>query len=112
VPAACAILEEAVRGHPTSEEIWLAAFKLEFENQSTSVRAGCWPRRARRGGTERVWMKSAIPEREVGNVEEEARCCRRGCSSSQGFHKLWLMLGQLEARQGRLDAPGRPSRRA
>ncbi|GKB73681.1 protein stabilized1, partial [Tanacetum coccineum] len=32
VPAARHILQEAYRVIPDSEEIWLAAFKLEFEN--------------------------------------------------------------------------------
>ncbi|CAI7927557.1 unnamed protein product [Closterium sp. NIES-54] len=104
VPGARAILEEAYAAIPDSEEIWLAAFKLEFENRE--------PERARRllakaremGGTERVWMKSAILEREVGDVEEEKFLLESGLRLFPGFHKLWLMLGQLEARQGRTGA--------
>ncbi|CAI5976632.1 unnamed protein product [Closterium sp. NIES-65] len=104
VPGARAILEEAYAAIPDSEEIWLAAFKLEFENRE--------PERARRllakaremGGTERVWMKSAILEREVGDVEEEKFLLESGLRLFPRFHKLWLMLGQLEARQGRTGA--------
>ncbi|WCJ32812.1 Pre-mRNA-processing factor 6 [Euphorbia peplus] len=93
-----AILQEAYAAIPNSEEIWLAAFKLEFEN--------CEPERARlllakareRGGTERVWMKSAIVERELGNTEEERRLLDEGLKQFPSFFKLWLMLGQLEER--------------
>jgi hypothetical protein len=33
VPGARQVLEEAFAANPDSEEIWLAAFKLEFENR-------------------------------------------------------------------------------
>ncbi|KAG5233390.1 protein STABILIZED [Salix suchowensis] len=56
-----------------------------------------------RGGTERVWMKSAIVERELGNIEEERRLLDEGLQRFRSFFKLWLMLGQLEERLGNLD---------
>ncbi|AXQ73435.1 hypothetical protein AWY89_10825 [Pasteurella multocida subsp. multocida] len=56
-----------------------------------------------RGGTERVWMKSAIVERELGNTEEEKRLLKEGLKLFPSFFKLWLMLGQLEDRLGRLE---------
>ncbi|KAK9233301.1 hypothetical protein WN943_023550 [Citrus x changshan-huyou] len=55
------------------EEIWLAAFKLKFENHELE-RARMLIAKARdKGGTERVWMKSAIVERELANYVEERR---------------------------------------
>jgi len=53
VPATRAILQEPYAAIPNSEAIWLAAFKLEFENQE--------PERAR--------MLLATVERELGNIE-------------------------------------------
>lgn len=103
VPAARAILEEAYAAIPTSEEIWLAAFKLEFENREYERARRLLAKARERGGTERVWMKSAILEREAGNVEEEKKLLQQGLEQIPGFHKLWLMLGQLEARQGNLE---------
>lgn len=104
VPSARAILEEAYKAIPESEEIWLAAFKLEFETKEPE-RARLLLAKARdRGGTERVWMKSALLEREVGNFEEEKRLLEEGLKLFPSFHKLWLMLGQLEISQGRLEA--------
>lgn len=49
--------------------------------------------------TQRVWMKSAIVERELGNVAEERRLLKAALERFPDFDKLWLMLGQLEERQ-------------
>jgi pre-mRNA-processing factor 6 len=68
------ILSEAFSANPDSEEVWLAAFKLEFENQEPQ-RARALLAKARNSensSTQRVWMKSAIVERELGNAEEVA----------------------------------------
>ena len=102
VAAARAILEEAYAAIPDSEEIWLAAFKLEFENREAQRARKLLQKARERGGTERVWMKSAILEREVGDVEEERRLLEGGIAAFPGFHKLWLMRGQLEERLDRL----------
>lgn len=103
VPAARAILQEAYAAIPNSEEIWLAAFKLEFENHEPERARMLLAKARERGGTERVWMKSAIVERELGNTEEERRLLDEGLKSFPSFFKLWLMLGQLEERLGNLE---------
>ncbi|KAJ4825870.1 Protein STABILIZED1 [Turnera subulata] len=103
VPAARAILQEAYAAIPNSEEIWLAAFKLEFENNEPNRARMLLAKARERGGTERVWMKSAIVERELKNVEEERRLLDEGLKRFPSFFKLWLMLGQLEERLGNLD---------
>ncbi|KAK7825987.1 protein STABILIZED1 [Quercus suber] len=101
--AARAILQEAYAAIPNSEEIWLAAFKLEFENHEPE-RARILLTKAREsGGTERVWMKSAIVERESGNTDEERMLLDEGLKLFPAFFKLWLMLGQLEERLGHLE---------
>ena len=40
VAGARRVLEEAFASNPDSEEIWLAAFKLEFENDEVCAHAG------------------------------------------------------------------------
>jgi len=100
VPAARAILQEAYAAIPNSEEIWLAAFKLEFENNEPERARMLLAKARERGGTERVWMKSAIVERELGNVGEERRLLEEGLKLFPAFFKLWLMLGQMEDRLG------------
>lgn len=72
VEAARRILSEAFSANPDSEAVWLAAFKLEFENDEPQ-RARALLARARdtpTASTRRVWMKSAIVERELGDAQE------------------------------------------
>lgn len=104
VPSARAILQEAYAAIPNSEEIWLAAFKLEFENHEPERARMLLAKARERGGTERVWMKSAIVERELGNTAEERSLLDEGLKKYPAFFKLWLMRGQLEDRLGNLEA--------
>ncbi len=57
---------QAFAARADSEAIWLAAFKLEFENEEPK-RARALMAKARDSPvqTQRVWMKSAIIEREL-----------------------------------------------
>ena len=56
------------------------------------------------GSTQRVWMKSAIVERELQNDNKQREILEKGIAKFPYFDKLWLMLGQLEEKQNRLDA--------
>ncbi|GFH06286.1 TPR_REGION domain-containing protein [Haematococcus lacustris] len=106
VPGARRVLEGAFEANPDSEEIWLAAVKLEFENDEVP-RAKLLLSRARMGNAgsyARVWMKSAIVERQLGNDTEERVLLEEGIRRFPTFEKLYLQLGQLEERLGRLEA--------
>lgn len=99
-------LANAFNANADSENIFLAAFKLEFENDELE-RARFILDKARASdssSTQRVWMKSAIVERELGDALAEARVLKEGLAKFPYFDKLWLMLGQLEERQSKLDA--------
>eukprot|EP00191_Tetraselmis_sp_GSL018_P019287 CAMPEP_0177592198 /NCGR_PEP_ID=MMETSP0419_2-20121207/8425_1 /TAXON_ID=582737 /ORGANISM="Tetraselmis sp., Strain GSL018" /LENGTH=893 /DNA_ID=CAMNT_0019083035 /DNA_START=192 /DNA_END=2870 /DNA_ORIENTATION=- len=100
------ILKEAFTANPGSEEIYLAAFKLEFENKEPE-RARTILEKARReedSSTARVWMKSAIVEREIGSPEKERAILQEGLGKFPDAWKLWIMLGQLEERVGNTAA--------
>jgi predicted Zn-dependent protease len=102
------ILSEAFAANPDNEDIWLAAFKLEFENQEPE-RARMILQKARdteTASTRRVWMKSAMVERELGNAEGERALLREGLQRFADFDKLHLMLGQLEERTGNVQGAG------
>ncbi|XP_050366231.1 protein STABILIZED1 [Argentina anserina] len=103
VPAARIILQEGYNAIPNSEEICLAAFKLEFENHEPERAKLLLSKARERGGTERVWMKSVIVERELGNLDEERKLLAEGLKRFPSFFKLWLMLGQLEERLNHLE---------
>jgi pre-mRNA-processing factor 6 len=105
VPGARDVLEEAFVVNPESEDIWLAAFKLEFENREPErARILLAKVREKENASERVWMKSAIVEREVGDVTEERRLLAEGLDKFPTAWKMWLMLGQLEESAGAVDA--------
>lgn len=74
--AARVILQEAFAANEDKESLWLAAWKLEFENRELD-RARLLLQRARdrpASSTQRVWMKSAIVERELGDVQGDTLC--------------------------------------
>ncbi|XP_071713658.1 protein STABILIZED1-like [Rutidosis leptorrhynchoides] len=102
VSAAREILQVAHFRLPDSEEIWHAAFKLEYENNELE-RARAFLAKARSvneggGRPERMWMKSAVVERKLGDFGEERRLLDEGLGLFPWIFKLWLMLGQLEER--------------
>ncbi|KAK9864076.1 hypothetical protein WJX84_010213, partial [Apatococcus fuscideae] len=106
VDTAREILSAAFAANPDSEGIWLAAFKLEFENREPE-RARVLLAKARdhpAASTPRVWMKSAVVERELGDPVAERRLLLEGLSKFPDFDKLHLMLGQLEERQNNTEA--------
>ena len=91
------ILSAAFAANPDSEGIWLAAFKLEFENREPE-RARALLSKAREhpaASTPRVWMKSAVVERELGDPVAERQLLLDGLARFPDFDKLHLMLGQL-----------------
>ena len=100
VPGARDVLEEAFAANPDSEDIWLAAFKLEFENREPERARALLAKVREKGAGERVWMKSAIVEREVGDADAERALLVEGLDKFPSSWKMWIMLGQLEARSG------------
>ena len=53
-----------------SEQIWLAAFKIEFENNEMERARGILQKARSTLANERIWMKSALVERKRGQTEE------------------------------------------
>ena len=68
--AARVILQEAFAANADKESLWLAAWKLEFENKQLDLARRLLQRARERpaSSTQRVWMKSAIVEREAGDA--------------------------------------------
>ena len=121
MPSARSILALAFKANPNSEEIWLAAVKLESENNeyerarcvcvSVSVCAChqmhfpfnklfyCIRRlleRARASaGTTRVMMKSAKLEWQLNNLEMAKTLLDEALAKYPDFAKLWMMRGQI-----------------
>jgi len=45
--------------------------------------------------TARVWMKSALVEREAGDAAAQRRLLEEGLKRFNNYWKLWMMLGQV-----------------
>lgn len=104
VPGARNVLQDAFAANADSEQIWMAAVKLESENNE-HARARLLLEKAReRAGTARVWMKSAKLERELGDQIAEQRLLDEALKRYPQYPKLWMMRAQLEERRGRVDA--------
>lgn len=89
------ILTDAFAANPDSEAVWLAAAKLEWEN-SEIERARVLLNRAReRAPTARVYMKSALLEREQKKFGEAIRLIEEGITLYPTFAKFYMMGGQI-----------------
>lgn len=94
IASARAILVEAFDVNPNSEQIWLAAVKLEWETKEIS-RARMLLTKARdSASTERIWMKSALLEREIGAINDELTLLDEAIRRYPSFYKYYLMAGQ------------------
>ena len=70
VPAARSILALAFQANPNSEEIWLAAVKLESENGEYERARRLLEKARASAGTARVMMKSARLEWVLNNIDD------------------------------------------
>jgi len=95
VEGAREVLTEAFAANPDSEAVWLAAAKLEWET-GEAERARVLLRRARdRAPSARVYMKSALLERENRNFSDALVLIEEGLSKYPDFAKLYMMGGQI-----------------
>jgi pre-mRNA-processing factor 6 len=97
------VLSEAFAANPDSEDIWLAAVKLEKETKEPERARALLTKARERASTERVWMRSAQLEREFKNPELERELLEKATKLFPKSWKLNLMLAQLEDRQGNID---------
>ena len=90
------ILRQAFQNNPDSEEIWLAAAKLEWETGELE-RARVLLKRARdRASTPRIYMKSALLERQTGEYTKALELIDAGLARyPNSFPKLYMMGGQI-----------------
>jgi pre-mRNA-processing factor 6 len=89
------ILASAFEANPDSEAVWLAAAKLEQENGEV-IRARILFERAReRAPTARVFMKSAVLEREQREYSAALKLIDTGVAKFPKFAKLYMIGGQI-----------------
>jgi pre-mRNA-processing factor 6 len=96
--AARKIIAQAYKISPHSEQIWLAASKIEQVDGKFEDAAGLLKLGRQKASSGRVWMKSAILERQLKHHDQELALLEEGTKLYPEFDKLWMMLGQYHER--------------
>ncbi|KAJ7117354.1 PRP1 splicing factor, N-terminal-domain-containing protein [Mycena crocata] len=104
VPAAREVLERAFVANKESEQIWLAAVKLEAENHELGVARELLVRARTVADTERIWMKSAVFERQQGQLEAALETLATALTKFPKFAKLYMIQGQILQSQNKFPA--------
>ncbi|KAF2977317.1 hypothetical protein EK904_003285, partial [Melospiza melodia maxima] len=89
-------MEDADSANPNSEEIWLAAVKLESENNEYERARRLLAKARSSAPTARVFMKSVKLEWVLGNIAAAQELCEEALKHYEDFPKLWMMKGQIE----------------
>lgn len=89
VPAARSILSLAFKNNPNSEEIWLAAVKLESENGEYERARLLLEKAWASAGTARVMMKSVKLEWVLNNMDKAVDMLEDALQKHPDFSKVW-----------------------
>jgi pre-mRNA-processing factor 6 len=107
------MLERVFVANPESEQIWLAAVKLEAENAKLEVARELFICARTVADTQRVslfvtfmlilltlslfkiWMKSAVFERKQGHLDQALTTISTALTKFPKFSKLYMMQGQI-----------------
>lgn len=103
VPAARGILSYAFQANPNSEDIWLAAVKLESENAEYERARRLLAKARASAPTPRVMMKSAKLEWALENLSEALKLLEEAVKVFPDYAKLWMMKGQIEEQQQQFE---------
>ncbi|KAJ2753143.1 U4/U6 x U5 tri-snRNP complex subunit Prp1 [Coemansia pectinata] len=101
------VLERAFAANPESEAIVLAAVALEADAGQHARAVTLLERAIQSGGSPRVWLKTAVLHRRLGNTSEALDAARRGRErfpGSSSAYKLWLIESQLLQQTGDIKA--------
>ena len=96
------VLGRAFKQNPNNEDIWLAAVKLEAENNQPEQARDLLTTARQEAPTDRVWMKSAAFERQLGDAEAALDLVNQALQLFPAAAKLWMMKGQIYQGEGKL----------
>ncbi|KAI2627406.1 pre-mRNA splicing factor [Hypomontagnella submonticulosa] len=89
------VLARAFQQNPNNEDIWLAAVKLEAENGQIEQARGLLKTARQEAPTDRVWMKSAVFERQLNDLDAALDLVQQALNLFPASAKLWMMKGQI-----------------
>ena len=96
------VLKRAFQQNPNNEDIWLAAVKLESENDNAEQARNLLSVAREQAPTDRVWMKSIVFERVLGNTEAALDLTLQALQLFPAAAKLWMLKGQIYEDQGKI----------
>ncbi|TIB73106.1 hypothetical protein E3Q23_03114 [Wallemia mellicola] len=100
VNAARQVLGDAFNANPSSEAVWLAAVKLEAENKEIKNARMLLNKARLQSGTERIWMKSAVFERQHGDKAKALEYVNQAIEKYPKFDKLYMIkVGLIDQSQ-------------
>lgn len=89
------VLARAFQQNPNNEDIWLAAVKLEAENGQIEQARGLLKTARQEAPTDRVWMKSAVFERQLDDLDASLDLVQQALNLFPASAKLWMIKGQI-----------------
>lgn len=89
------VLKRAFNQNPNNEDIWLAAVKLESESGNVDQARKLLDIARDQAPTDRVWMKSVVFERVLGNTETALDLTLQALQLFPAAPKLWMLKGQI-----------------
>ncbi len=98
------ILESAFKENEDSESIFLAAAKIAAETNETGAALQILEKARSQANTDRVWMKSAMLERQLGKLDDALKTLEEAIKKFPKFEKLHMIRGQVLEQKG--DIPG------
>lgn len=97
------ILFAAFKVVPDAEEIFLAAFKLEYETDNFERARSIMEQARERTKSPRLYIKSARLEWCLKDLAKAEALLKEGLGINDTYDKFYMMLGQLYTQQERFD---------
>ncbi|KAF2151152.1 pre-mRNA-splicing factor prp1 [Myriangium duriaei CBS 260.36] len=94
------VLGRAFDSNPNNEDIWLAAVKLEADDEKYDQARDLLSTARTEAGTDRTWIKSVAFERQYGDRDTALDLVNQGLQLFPKAAKLWMMKGQLYESKG------------
>ncbi|ORY32595.1 PRP1 splicing factor, N-terminal-domain-containing protein [Naematelia encephala] len=95
VKGAQEVLARAFQQNEDSESIFLAAAKIAVETGETEAAQQILQKARAQADTDRIWMKSAVLERQLGKLDEALVTLEQAIAKYPHFDKLHMIRGQI-----------------
>ncbi len=97
------ILAKAFEANKNSEDVWLAAVKLEASNNENDRALQLLEKARSEAGTERIWSKSVVFARQLGKNDDALDLISKGLKRYPRAPKLWMQKGQIYEHLGKFS---------